>query len=113
MIITFWSLSISAFLMFFTGAAFSLIGVGIGGMLVLRSRGGAYEPIFPPLKAKEEVAVNLDGFDEVPQNSLTAEDLNAEFEKMFTERAEEAENNPIKQANAKMKEQMDGQEAAL
>lgn len=102
---TYWDLVLGSALMFVISGLFVLLGVIIGGLFVLRTKRDAYEPLLMPLKAKEEeAAYNVDDF-RVEQEEVNVNDV---MEKIFQERAEEAQNDPSSQANSRMKEQMDG-----
>lgn len=101
-----WSLGSLIIMATVVGAAAGLLGSAIGSFFVLRTKRDGYEPLFPPLRGREEnkVAHNIDDF-EVP-NNLTENDINSEIEKIFAERADNDPNNPINSANSRMKEQM-------
>ena len=80
---------------FALGSFITLLSVLVGGLLVLRARSNGYEPVIPPLRAKEdEVAVNLPS--EVDDGSNYPD-----IESILEERAKEFE-----KANASMLNQM-------
>ena len=85
--VSYSSLVFGATLLFFCGALFSLVGVGLGGLLVLRARGNGYEPIIPPMRDRDEEAVNLDDFSEHEQEE--PEDMDQQIERILSQRAAE------------------------
>lgn len=100
--LTYWDVVFGLVLTLCLGSFFSLVGVVVGGLFVFRTKRDAYEPLLPPLKdTKETVAVNIDDFEE--ELPLDNEALDSEIEKILTQRKAE---DPINNANSKMKEQM-------
>jgi hypothetical protein len=85
------------------GGIFSLAGVVIGGLFVLRTKRDGYEPLMPPLRDKETVAYNMDDFDKDQFNPDDYDPADSAIEQIFRERREE---DPIAQANSRFKEQM-------
>ena len=97
---TFWDLILAVLLFQVIGGIFPLLGVFIGGMFVLRTKSGAYEPLFPKLTDKEEkVALNQDDFTEYPVPEVEVDDV---IEKILKQREEE---DPVSQAHNKFKQQ--------
>jgi len=86
-------------LAFCVGGVFSLTGVVIGGLFVLRTKRDGYEPLVPPLRDTETKAYNLDEFEPEQQD----ENVDSSIEQIFRERTKE---DPIVQANNRFKEQM-------
>jgi len=86
-------------LAFCVGGIFSLAGVVIGGLFVLRTKRDGYEPLMPPLRDKETVAYNMDDF----EHEREEQSVDSAIENIFRERAKE---DPIVQANSRFKEQM-------
>lgn len=89
-------------LAFCVGGVFSLTGVVIGGLFVLRTKRDGYEPLMPPLREKDSVAVNLDDFDQ-GFNPDDYDPENSTIEQIFRERREE---DPAYKANMRFKEQL-------
>lgn len=86
-------------LAFCVGGIFSLVGVTIGGLFVLRTKRDGYEPLMPPLRDKETTAYNLDEFEQPAQG----ENIDSSIERILSERREE---DPAYQANTRFKEQL-------
>lgn len=70
----FWEIATFALLAFGLGALVALASALSVGVLVLRTKRDAYEPLLPPLTAgkKDETAFNLDEFpeEELPKSPL-------------------------------------------
>lgn len=96
----YWDLVGGLILTFVLGAIFSLLGVALGGLFVLRASNGGYEPLLPPLRDKDEAAVNID---DLVKEDILDEAVDAEIEKIFAQRSKE---DPAAKANSAMKEQM-------
>lgn len=104
----FWDLIFAIILIVTTCGLLPLVGVIIGGLFVLRAKGSGYEPILPPLRDKDEGAINIDDIGSPMDNNETAVGMDDIVEKILQQRSEEDPNNPAKTANNRMKEQMNG-----
>lgn len=89
MVFTFWDLIWSVVIFMVLGCVFPLIGVCMGGIFVLRAKGGAYEPLLPKLREDDNrTAYNDDGMEETIDPHKIIEDV-------FAERAAEDPNRPL------------------
>jgi len=111
-VLSFWDIIWAVILMIVVCGILPLLGVCLGGVFVMRTRFGAYDPLLPPF-SKTEVATpkNIDDIDvkyedEVRHSApLDLDELNQEIESIFSQRADEDPNNPVKKAHASFKNQ--------
>lgn len=102
----YWDIVFGIMLAFCLSALFTLLGVVIGGLFVLRTKRDGYEPLMPPLRDKQELsALNLD---DLQYNEEASEpDLDSEVEKIFEQRKQE-EPDPLQKAHSSFRNQNSG-----
>lgn len=105
MTVSFWDVIWAVVMMGALAAACVMGGMLLGAAFVLRAQSNGYTPLMPPLRDKDTAAVNMDDFTQEVgrQDQVVIDDL---VEKIFAQRAAEDPNNPARNANARMKEQM-------